>query len=79
MADKYAKDNYYTRFDICSYHCFREMTTSLDYESHWSVSCRSRSPGHTEMVGTSTRFDLIMSHQQPFSYKGTGLPGLNQY
>ena len=25
MLEEYIKDNYYARFDTCSYHCFREI------------------------------------------------------
>ena len=42
-------DNFYARFYIYSYHCCSESTLVLDkvnFDSHWSVKCRSKAAGH---------------------------------
>ena len=51
MLEGYVKDNYYARFDTHSYHSCRETDfnarVNIKLQSHWSVKCRSRTPGHS--------------------------------
>ena len=69
----YDMNNYYARFDTHSYHSCREtdFNASVDIklgQSHWSVKCRSRTPGHSacwngyDMNNYYARFDTHSNH-----------------
>ena len=50
MHEEYVKEYYYARFHTHSYHWCSEMHFSsglkVNFDSHWSVNCRSKAAGH---------------------------------